>query len=59
MRKHCKFLIMSSIGLALGLTGCGGGGGHRPIVGTGPSPPSLPPTTPPPLCVPTTPWDYC
>jgi len=64
MSLHRKLLVASSIGCAICLTGCGGGGYSAPLHFTPPPPPSVapppPPTTnPPPPCVPVDKWDYC
>lgn len=64
MTRYRKLLIASSVGMAIGLTGCGGGGSSYDGPDTflpppPPPPPPVPPPPPPPECIPTTPWDYC
>jgi hypothetical protein len=61
MTQYRKFLLASSIGMAMGLTACGGSGYESPQVAWTPPPPPPPVTPPPPPvpCVPVNKWDYC
>jgi hypothetical protein len=59
MKHYRKLLIATSLGLVVGLAGCGSGGGYDRPRHTNPSPSLPPPPPPPPDCCPCNPWDYC
>jgi len=59
MKHYRKLLIATSLGLVVGLAGCGSGGGYDGPRHTNPSPSLPPPPPPPPDCCPCNPWDYC